>query len=159
MKQKTLPEAWEDIYKEIEFYDHYRSTFVPVESVDKFNRIVKHNQTKLTLGDFIPCKDGKPLEKPDFMDGSYDDNGYGDVDKYQYKKDAKEYQQALDRVVYKGWFMRGETLENESNTHTIILGAYTFILVGDNWVVTELKTRDDMAGFELTDNYAKKLYK
>ncbi len=61
----------------------------------------------LNLSMFTPCKkvEGKwiPIEEPDFMDGSYDDNGYGDTDKFQYKKDLKEYQQAKERVLFEGW--------------------------------------------------------
>lgn len=39
-----------------------------------------------------------PFEKPDFMDGSYDNNGFGDVDKRQYKKDLKEWQEAESKT-------------------------------------------------------------
>jgi hypothetical protein len=145
MKQPSLIEAW-DNYKKL-----YRVGLRPTRALNdqakidvacRFEDLRQFVATDLTIGDFIPCKDGKPLDIPK-------DLGH---------TEWIEYQQALDRVVYKGWFMRGETLENESNTHTIILGAYTFILVGDNWVVTELKTRADMAGFELTET-GSKIYK
>lgn len=57
----------------------------------------------LTLGMFVPCdEDGNVLEEPDFFDGSYDDNGYGDVDKIMFKECLKEYQQAKERVLFDG---------------------------------------------------------
>jgi hypothetical protein len=55
----------------------------------------------LELGMFVPCdEEGNVLEEPDFLDGSYDDNGFGDVDKFRYKQDMLEYQQAKDSVLF-----------------------------------------------------------
>ncbi len=63
----------------------------------------------LKLEMFVPCdEDGYILTYPDFFDGSYDDNGFGDVDTYQYKKDSKEYQQAKEKVLFEGFELKEE---------------------------------------------------
>ncbi|ALR29744.1 hypothetical protein ATE47_04060 [Chryseobacterium sp. IHB B 17019] len=39
-----------------------------------------------------------PIDNPDFMDGSYDNNGFDDLNKYQYKKDMTTFQEAEFRT-------------------------------------------------------------
>lgn len=56
---------------------------------------------ELKLEMFVPCdENGNVLEKPDFTDGSYDDNGFGDVDKYRYKENLKKYEEAKNNCLF-----------------------------------------------------------
>lgn len=67
----------------------------------KYDQFLKQ---PLKLEMFVPCDlDGNVLEEPDFMSGDYDDNGFGDVDKYKYKKYLNEYQEAKERVLFEGF--------------------------------------------------------
>ncbi len=55
----------------------------------------------LKLEMFVPCdNEGNVLEEPDFFSGDYDDNGFGDVDKFKYKNDIQEYNQAKEKILF-----------------------------------------------------------
>jgi hypothetical protein len=145
MKQKTLAEAWHFIY------DKYTQAG-DSEIVTEFDYLVKHDQTNLTLGDFIPCKDGKPLIN----------NYKGAFEEIADEEFSKEYQQALDRKIYKGFEVIGydnyEGVECPQVSNGLI--TITFyphgIFKSDD---TEIKVRGDLAGIaDLTDETAKKLY-
>jgi len=70
-------------------------------------------KTPLSIGQFVLCDlDGNVLEEPDFMSGDYDDNGHGDVDKHQYKKDLKEWNEARERVLFEGFEVKTKTAWN-----------------------------------------------
>ena len=156
MIQPSLIEAWDNIFNEIEYHDVYNSTFVPVESVDKFNRIVKRHKANLSLGDFIPCdKDGKPLKEPDTVPFIDSDEDYQMI----------EYQQALDRVIYAGWELddvgeRYICLINKDDTAHFFFWENGSIEYCDDTMdmEKEIKTRNDMTGFELTET-GSKIYK
>ena len=115
MKTKLLPsieQRWDELLD--------INNILGYEIIDKYSQF--HNFLKQAPEKymFVPCRKELiiypanftqeyrpthryiPLEKPDFFDGSYDDNGYGDVDKYQYHLDCKQYQKALDRVIFDG---------------------------------------------------------
>ena len=90
-----------------------------IASTRKLQLLAKHCeflQKPLTLGMFVPTdEDGNVLEEPDFFSGDYDDNGFGDVDKYQYKLDSKQYQQAKDRVLFEGFEIFDRSLNLDNN--------------------------------------------
>ena len=139
-RQKTLAEAW----------DYFRKMFPyePASLILGYDNIVKHDQTDLTLGDFIACTDGKPLIN----------NYKGAFEEIADEEFSKEYQQALDRVVYKGWTLDYQT-DSEFGLEN---GESGIIFIDEDFIELNnykgLETRGDMAGFELTDQYAKKLY-
>ena len=156
-RQKTLAEAIDDIERDYSFDVDY----TPLDALEKIFFLKYHDQTKLTLGDFIACdKDGKPLDEPDIDDFIFEEHPelVGNPKEYNEEEFAeylKEYQQALSRVVYKGW----ELIDEDKNYYVITDGVCEMLYEkGKNKFLTD-HTRVDMAGFELTDNYAKKLYK
>lgn len=54
----------------------------------------------LELGQFIPCLNGKPLEKPNSSDDYYRDaNGIAE----NYLEALKEFETALSKVLFEGW--------------------------------------------------------
>jgi len=76
----------------------------PVEFRSKSLKTIEAGEQSLFLGQFIVCdKDGKPLEKPN----QYDYYGKGEtsaVDSIEsYNKALEEYQQAEQRLLFKGW--------------------------------------------------------
>jgi len=83
-----------------------------IESVNSmsFYKVLKYAnflKQPLEIWQFVPSKlvDGVwvVLEEPDFMDGSYDDDGNGEIDKRRYKKELKEYQQAKEACIFEGF--------------------------------------------------------
>jgi len=61
-------------------------------------------QTPLELGQFIPCKDGEPMEKPEKW-RSYTPNTLNlSADAY---RECVDYQKALDSVLFEGWEING----------------------------------------------------
>jgi len=70
----------------------------------------------LELGMFIPCKDGKPLEKPESLKGYYESSKEGMT---QEKQAREEYQEAKDKVLFESKF----TLD------TTIFGNYKVIVI------------------------------
>jgi hypothetical protein len=101
--QLTLAEAIDNLIKQWESTPSASSDHVVMHS----KVLIEFDLTKLTLADFIACdKDGKPFEKPNENDDYYRDaNGISE----NYFEDMKEYQQALDRVVYEGWSLDNQT--------------------------------------------------
>lgn len=71
----------------------------------KLMQYVKEIKTPLSLSQFIPCRDGKPLEKPD-PNGIYTD-GFNSPTDYPFQ--VKEYETALSKVLFKGWRIEEET--------------------------------------------------
>jgi len=134
----------------------------------------------LTLGDFVPCKKELiiypanftkedrptykyiPLEKPAFYDewkAGYEEGSF--VWTSLEHPECKEYQQALDRVVYDGWVI------DENTNELISIGrVYTGIKFYNNGNIVmlegvynkKLKTRQDMVGFEMRENWYKKYF-
>lgn len=56
-------------------------------------------QQKPSLSDFIPCKDGKPIEKPEHFD-MWNEDKHNQI---EWHNRCKDYQQALDRVKFSGF--------------------------------------------------------
>jgi hypothetical protein len=162
MKQKTLAEAIDDIERDYSFDVDY----TPLDALEKIFFLKYHDQTNLTIADFIPCKDGKPLEKPknyeSYIEKSY--KTYNDTDFHikVWEQFCEEYQQALDRKIYEGFEIvdydnyEGVECPQVSNGLITITFYPHGIFKSDD---TEIKVRGDLAGIaDLTDETAKKLY-
>lgn len=116
-------------------------------NIEKYDFIIKVcNYAKflkqpLQLGFFVPCDlDGNVLEEPDFMSGYYDDNGFGDVDKYKYKKHLKEHQEAKERVLFEGFELStNNTVLHKNGLLRIGFSRYPIVedLIKYNLVLTE----------------------
>jgi hypothetical protein len=147
MKQLSLIEAWDNLCVDPWHDDEYQVR----GDLEKYDAIIQHHKAKLTLGDFIPCKDGKPLRKP-LPESEWEKSCFT----IEYcKKWKEEYQQALDRVVYEGFELNhiGEIWYFIGNGDMKIKFA-----IKDGFCIP-FKTRADMAGFELTEQTYKRLYK
>jgi len=66
----------------------------------KGHKYAKLLQTPLELGQFIPCKDGEPMEKPSKW-GAWE-NGTLNLS-HLTKSECMAYQMALESVLFKGW--------------------------------------------------------
>jgi len=64
----------------------------------------KFVSTPLELGQFIPCKDGVPLEEPIHI--SSDDPDPKLSKQHQARPDVQEYQKALAKVLFEGWELK-----------------------------------------------------
>jgi len=135
----------------------------------------------LTLADFVPCrkvvhkplgvcldKDNRveyiPLEQPKQYSEPKDIGAQAYLTKQERDECEtfdKEYQQALDRVVYDGWVI------DENTDEIISIGrVYTGIKFYNNGNIImfegihnkKLKTREDMVGFDMKDNWYKKYF-
>ena len=92
-------------------------------------------RTPLELGQFIPCKDGKPLEKPEReLEGGEEDS----MSATQWK----EYQQAEDRVLFKNITWEKGVGEAISIFHK----GYFLITYANNKFYWGKKTIEDLCG-------------
>jgi len=80
-------------------YHMEKEAFAQLSKICNWNDFLKRT---LTLGDFIPCKDGKPLEKPEYYD-NWDGEAVNPVDHTDYIQSLYDYQEAKSRVVFEGW--------------------------------------------------------
>ena len=129
-------------------------------SLEQFHsRLMKYTnftQTPITIGMFIPCIDGKPVEEPDFLDGSYDDNGYGDTDKRRYKKDLEAYQKAKEAVLFVGFKTKEHESKFSPQDYSVceedeILHVMWRVRGDERWVASRgLKTIEDLIPYNLT---------
>ena len=74
---------------EFVFKDHEGDDYGCETALDSFISAIESN-------DFY--WKNNPIEEPDFSDGTYDDNGFGDVDKRRYKTDLSEWQEAESKT-------------------------------------------------------------
>ena len=126
------------------------------ERLCKIEHYARFLKQPLKLEMFVPCDDeGEPLEKPDFFSGEYDDNGYGDVDKYQYKLDLKEYKKAQEKVLFKGF----ELLKKPSRHSGLDTYVFNHNIKGKVPVSFLNSNIEDVIylDLELTENVIKKL--
>lgn len=139
-------------FETIDDRDYYHEILI---SYGKMKNYAKFLKQSLKLEMFVPCDDeGEPLEEPDFFSGEYDENGYGDVDKYQYKLDVKQYQKAQEKVLFKGF----EVEESE-------LGGCLLIYNGESYLLDSLFALSEtiegllnyLSNIELTENAIKQL--
>jgi hypothetical protein len=157
MKQPSLIEAWELVYHKnsaMGFYDDD-------QIVTDYTNIIKHHKADLTLGDFIPCEDGKPLIDTETTMRQGDGQVYYGASDEEFE----EYQQALDRVIYAGWRLDENDLSNcFTLTNEIYYlhfwenGDIEMECLGAEGVVDKKAIRNDMTGFELTET-GSKIYK
>ena len=67
-------------------------------------------QSPLELGQFVPCKDGEPMEKPEHFNAWLKDpirNGH-----FPLGINCENYQKALDRCLFKDWIYKDGYLES-----------------------------------------------
>jgi len=97
-------------------------------SIKEYNSFLKG---PVQLFHFIPCKDGKPLEKPDFSDGSCGVKEFACEPNsdcpcsQEIAAIEKAYQQAQDAVIFEGW-----ELDMGDNPEYIYLQHEDYLLSG-----------------------------
>ena len=153
LKQYVLNQS-NEIHKECTS-DDILNIFNRIDSLSNFI-----NQ-KLNIGMFVPAvfENGEwvVLEEPDFMDGTYDDNGLGDVDKYRYKKELKQFEQAKENILFAGFDLI------EFTRYYILTNDKTAIYTSKNFKFSisqiELNKIEDLIKYEipLTENAIKLL--
>lgn len=90
-----------------EFKDIIISSTTP--ALFKFRYLINYIELleqPLELGMFVPCLDGKPLEKP--IDDPYDQGTVAEYDAFM--KHKNKYQQAESKVLFKGFYYDDEYL-------------------------------------------------
>ena len=91
-----------------------------------FEDVVKHNnflKGTVQLCHFIPCKDGKPLEKPEQNTP---------LESAQYRMLLHDYQQAQDAVIFEGWDWSKEKDSMSNGFYTIYKTPNSIIILTDN---------------------------
>lgn len=131
----------QDFIEEIEDYVHESHNY---ERGFKF--IVQRKdfgKQPLKLGDFIACDlDGNPLEKPKPINYSIDVS-VGTIDEEAYKEATKQYQEALDRVIFQGCYVI-----EQRNYHIIKTNNHELVWL--SW--DDSKTIEDLVHLGLTLN-------
>lgn len=72
---------------------------------EKAKKYAQLLQTPLELSQFIPCKNGEPLEKPHVFDSWEMSEDMPNLKKsfFSANDSCIEYQEALDKVLFEGW--------------------------------------------------------
>jgi len=105
----------------------------------------------LSIEMFVPCdENGNVLDEPDFMSGNYDDNGYGDFDKYQYKKDLKEHQQAKENCLFEEFECKKEIfIHNTEHFFIELNGIKVFWNFNNKWELRKkFNTIEDLVKYK-----------
>lgn len=157
--KKTLPtrgQAWKKYKNEFGLYSENISYY--------YNNFDRFCDRILQIGDFVASKDGVPLEEPINYKWwlNRNENGRGEGWSKKQEKGFKEYQQALDRVIFKIDDFTIST--NKRFIHIMFKDSYNAILYDminktfhDYWD-KELKSISDLCNkVDLTDKEYKRL--
>lgn len=82
------------------------------EQVLRFDKFMDFTGTAPQLSDYVPCKDGEPMESPRLKKHKHSNNQEC-VACFTY--DKEEYQKALDACKFVGWRIEGEYLLSENS--------------------------------------------
>lgn len=124
-KNRLLPDpitAW-DYYSDLD-----RDTTNEL-IIDDYGAFVDFIKQPLALSMFIPCKDGKPLEKPkdyDYWKIRTESHSGADCWEEKYYNECKEYQEAEARCIFEGFEKVGEWLKSGQRAISYVDGKFKF---------------------------------
>ena len=117
--------------------------------VDLIHLYIELIETDLQLGQFIPCKDGKPLEEPnDFKDYSFELSVKNGRSHLGWSKECYEYQTAKEAVIFYGWRKDGLNNLITNGEMTIAFSENQISLTDDDLTpINTMKTISDLIPF------------
>lgn len=113
-----------------------------LEEIGLYNKFLKQ---LLTLGMFVPCDNqGNVLDEPK-MHHSFDETGEAVIHEKEYISDQNKYQQADEKVLFKGFYIHHGELYYPNQVH------FETALFGQDWFNIENLLQNAYQPIQLTD--------